>query len=275
MDRRQLRAALSGAKTTPGAGTPGPGRPRAVIAMMERHACRLEQVRWPARTDAEALSRALRSAQRLYDLPAVTVGDGGDLLIDAAKAAAGPVVGGVGDAGQVLAVPAVAVAQDAFSRLRTVLGGRAGVVVVLPAPARLTAEAGLPAPAAEALLLAALHAFGAAEPDAFVLTGGPAGPPDQAAPVHDAVAAFYGAALLRVGTGPGAPVTAGVAVRRDLDPGDGYAGEFAVVTPAEMEPGLTPAEVRTRLAAAQVVATAQAGTAAQTGTETVTGAMER
>jgi hypothetical protein len=145
-------------------------------------------------------------------------------------------------------------------------------VVVLPAPARLTAEAGLPAPAAETLLLAALHAFGAAEPDAFVLTGEP---PDQADPAHDAVAAFYGAALLRVGTGPGAPATVGVAVRRDLDPGDGYAGEFAVVTPAEIDPGLTPAQVRTRLAAAQGVATAQAGTAAQAGTESVTGAMER
>jgi hypothetical protein len=254
MNRSELGAALGFVGDAP-VSAAWPGGQRAVIAMLERHACRLDQVPSPARANAEALARALRAAQRLYDLAAVTIGDGGDLLTDAARTVGGTRAGGTGagaadgavDPGQVLAAPAVAVAQDAFERLRAVLGGRAGIVVVLPAPARLVAEAGLAPGAGAALLLAALHFFGPAEPDAFVLTGS-AGPAD---PSQDAAAGFYGAALLRVGTGRGAQVTAGVAVRPGLDPGGGYGVEAVVVTSAEINPALTPAEVRARLAAAR------------------------
>lgn len=245
MDAAELRAALAGGARS---GSTGGHGPRAVIAMLERHACRLEQLPVPARATAEPLARALRAAQRLYDLAAVTVGDGGDLLVDAARQAGPP-----GRPDQVLAEPAVAVARDVFGRLKTALGGRAGVVVALPAPARLTAEAGLAPAAAGALLLAALHAFGAAEPDAFVLTGDDPG----LSPACDAVAGFYGAVLIRAGE----PSTPGVAVRADLAPGDGYTAEFCVVTPAEIDPALTPAEVRSRIAAARTGRTPARGTA--------------
>lgn len=238
MNAAELRATLAAGAAGHGAGRHGP---RAVIAMVERHACRLEQLPVPARSHAEPLARALRAAQRLYDLSAVTVGDGGDLLVDAARQC-----GAGAHPDQVLATPAVAVARDAHLRLKAALGGRAGVAVVLPAPARLAAEAGLAPAGAVALLLAALHAFGADEPDAFVLTGDDPAP----SPACDAVAGFYGAALIRVGE----PLTPGVAVRAGLAPGDGYHAEFCVVTPAEIDPALTPAEVRDRLAAARTPA---------------------
>ncbi len=260
MDAAGLRAALAGAAARPG--STGPHGPRAVIAMLERHACRLEQLPVPTRANAEPLARALRAAQRLYSLAAVTVGDGGDLLVDAARQA-GP--GAYPD--QVLAAPTVAVAQDVFGRLKTALGGRAGVVVVMPAPARLAAEAGLAPAAAVALLLGALHAFGAAEPDAFVLTGDDPG----LSPACDAVAAFYGAVLIKAGE----PPTPGVAVRADLAPGDGYAAEFCVVTPAEIDPALTPAEVRSRIAAAQTMQAPVRGTVPGTAPETSPGTVRR
>lgn len=227
MDRQELRSTLSNA-----------AGPRAVIAMVERHACRLEQVpQQAARTDPEALARALRSAQGLYGLAAVTVGDGGELLTRAARASHA-----AADRGGVLASAEVAVAREVFRRLRAVLRGRAGIVVVLPAASRLGAQVGLDSGTSAGLLAEAMRGFGEDEPDAFVLTGHD-GDPD---PVHDTLAAHYGAALIRVGEW----TTPGVAVRPDLAPGDAYGEEFLVITPGEVEPRLEPADVRSRLAAA-------------------------
>jgi len=223
MDRVAFRTALGGMGA------------RVVVAMLERHSARLEQLpQGLIGRDPEALSRALRAAQRLYELPAVTVGDGGDVLVRAARLASG------GAPEEVLATPVLAVARDAFCRLRAVLRDRAGVVVVLPDPTRLSAEADLPSPAAAAILTAAVRSFGELEPDGVILVGR-----DQAPnPVHDVLAEFYGMPLIRAG----AWVTPRVCLWPDLiRPAGETETPPVVVTPAELSPELQPSEVRSRL----------------------------
>jgi hypothetical protein len=210
----------------------------ATVPMLERHAARLEQLApGSAARDAEALARAMRAVHQLYRLTAVTVGDGGDALVDAARG--GP---GSADPAHVLSAPAFAVPLDCFGRLRTVLREHAAIVVVLPAAARLVNEADMTPGAASALLIEAIRAFGAHEPDAFILTGHD----DEPDPAHDALGAFYGAPVLRIGTW----TSPGIAVRPDLQAGPAEPERpYLIATPAEMRPELDPVEVRARLTA--------------------------
>jgi hypothetical protein len=211
---------------------------RAVLPMLERHAARLEQLPAGAtERDAGALFRALCAAQRLYALSAVTIGDGGNTMLRAARRH------GVDATVEILHTPALQVVRDALLRLRAVLGQQAAVVVVLPSVSRLVTEGGMRCDMASTSLLEAIRWFGETEPDGFVLTGHD----HEADGAHDVLADFYGALMIRVG----AVTTPNVAVWPDLlAPHDTGGRECLVTTPGEITPELTPADVNARLAKA-------------------------
>ncbi|HEX4107949.1 MAG TPA: hypothetical protein VHX88_07430 [Solirubrobacteraceae bacterium] len=213
-----------------------------VVAMLERHAARLEQLPLAVtQRDPEALARALRSVQRLYRLAALTVGDGGHALLRAVRSCAD-----ADDAAGALSATDLAAPLDGFERLRAVLREQVALVVVLPAVARLVGEAGMPQTAASALLIETIRTFGAREPDAFILTGHD-GEPD---PTHDTLGDFFGAPVLRVG--PWA--SPGVALRTDLEP-SAHEPEhpYLIATPTEVRADLAPADITSRLAAVATI----------------------
>jgi hypothetical protein len=208
------------------------------VPMLERHAAHLEQLP-PGRSarDPEALARSLRTAQKLYSLVALTVGDGGEALSLAVRAA-GP------ESGAALVTPPFSVEIEAMCRLRTVLSERAALVVTLPAPGRLARDGRVAPDVASRVLLDIIRAVGEHEPDAFILTGHDEDPD----PVHDSLGSFYGAAVLRVGS----RTTPGVDAWADLEPPtQPLDGAFLITTPAEIRPDIDPATVRVGLAASR------------------------
>jgi hypothetical protein len=213
----------------------GAGGP-VLAPMLERHAARLEQLPpgRPAR-DPEALARALRAAQQLYSLAALTVGDGGDALTLAVRTA-GP------ESRAALVTPPFSVEIDAMCRLRMVLSANAALIVTLPAPGRLARDAGVAPDVASRVLCDVIRAVGEHEPDAFILTGHD----EEPDPVHDALGSFYGAGVFRVGS----RTTPGVGVWADLEPPAEPLGDaFLITTPGEIRPDVDPATVRVGLAA--------------------------
>ena len=158
----------------------------AIVPLIGLHAAWLEQIE-PNRflSDPEAQARALRNAQALYETDAVTLGASLHVVAAAARAAAhgadDPVAGladpaplaSPPDVEAVVRQPLVQVEREAISRLRPVLGERAGIAVVLPTPDRLQRQLAGSADRAWclSLLLGVLRFLGSAEPDALLVIG--------------------------------------------------------------------------------------------------------
>jgi hypothetical protein len=182
MSRAKLRQAL--ASRNAGAA--------AVAPLIGAHAARLEQVTETAfLTDPEIQARALRNAQALYAIDAVTVGAGLDTLAVAARGCEQP------DHGEVLDQAPVQTELEAIRRLRPVLGERAGIALVLPASDLLAGQLGETEGASwcAALLMRTIRLFGAEEPD-LLITVGESDPGPSVAALCD----HFGMAHVHLGT---------------------------------------------------------------------------
>jgi hypothetical protein len=243
MSRGRLRRALATRSTKDGA----------LVPLVEAHAARLEQLpedRWLA--DAEAQARMLRAVQALYGLDAVTIGGSGLLASTACWLARAPALGvaRARDSArtgrpldsrsqpQVVAEAAsIALARDVLARLKPVLGERAGVAVVLPDPARLARQLGVPREIAWATDVVAelVRSIGPDEPDLFLLLGDD----DHVEPTLETLAEFFGAALVPLGAAaPAGVVTLEVEnLLAECEPPAGWLYATATEIPEGADPG--------------------------------------
>jgi hypothetical protein len=224
---------------------------RLLVPLIWEHAARLEQVE-PERLaeDADAAARALTTVARLYAVDAVTIRADGRLLADAVASAAtarslAPEAQEPPRADDVASQPAVTVAIELTRRLRAVLGSATGVVIIIPSPARLAAQARRPASEAWAasVLQATLRAFDAHQPDAWLVDAGGLGPSAADGRVA-AIAEHFDVPLI-------VPESDAGVVR--LDPGDPRhetigSGTWLVTTRGEVPPEADAATVRAWLA---------------------------
>lgn len=183
----------------------------ALVPRIQRHAAAIEQISdlavW---SDPEAIARALRNAQSLYNLDAVTLGDTYTIAV-ACRQASSPGLGPLAALTQskdgtplselpppesVITTPVLSVYLEACRRIRAVLADRSGIAILVPDDQALHDQLAIldQSDWADEVLIHIIRAFGPLEPDLFMFVG----TASQISPRLRAAANYFGAAIVHV-----------------------------------------------------------------------------